>query len=658
MRCPTGLARWGSPYLQTPFYDPFEDRQGTNVHHVDVVLTLLSILCQPIRSRQEFLQSWVDPDQDSHWVWLDSEGEDECGDDQMTVMNLTDDDLLSLIHQIPIANVFRFAFQFRQQDKVDVPTGPLEAGQWLRCFAICRHLLTVFESGLQTYQGPRYKNLAKKFGQLTLHTVCNLSDIWQTPKMERFVDTAMLERLTREYEHVVLEGLSLLIRTRQQRSWHFLSRIPLNGLTPRLRFQLWLRWHSEIIGEPIELDHLDSFNQESTFHADSFWNLLSTKLIQLPEPDRFVFLVTLAAMASDASASSDDRFLQLVAWELTELGLLNEITRDICFETAKDLLVSIIDHCPPFVSFILERLKQQQILPVDSLAFYKDLPLHQWQPTLKDFQLLRNWLLNETLDSVRHQLAVTVLTRLNWALEDAPKRPFLGTAFHQQTALLLTEIVSVYGRVPVPSAVPVLASNFLSDSVQFLTSFSRSWNSSSLVQWAWHLVLKLRLHILDCFPDHLVWILHHPQNAFRTVRQLKEDPHLLVLRQSPTPFSCFVALSMTNAGHSIPEFCSVGIDLLCTLSFADQHRPVVAILNHLFPLLVTCPDVLYDQGKLLDIIQRLTQADFTYYKRAKNLLATQFPEDVLKMMASLIENTIWKLNGSVVFSFYLIQFLI
>jgi hypothetical protein len=83
------------------------------------------------------------------------------------------------------------------------------------------------------------------------------------------------------------------------------------------------------------------------------------------------------------------------------------------------------------------------------------------------------------------------------------------------------------------------------------------------------------------------------------------------------------------------------------LSIADQHRPVVAILNHLFPLLVTCPDVLYDQGKLLDIFQRLVQADLTYYKRAKNLLTTQFPGDVLKMMASLIEITIWKLNGSV-----------
>ncbi|XP_045024661.1 ectopic P granules protein 5 homolog isoform X2 [Daphnia magna] len=637
VRCPTGLARWGSPYVQTPFYDPFEDRQGTNIHHVDVGLALLSILCQPVRSRQEFLQSWVDPDQDSHWVWLDSEGEDECSGNQTSVMNLTDDDLLSLLNQIPLANVFRFAFRLRNQDEMDVSTGLLEASEWLRAFAICRHLLKMFDSGMKTYQGKRYKNLAKKFGQLILHTVCNLSDFWQEQKA--FV-TSMGERLSREYEHLFLEGISLLIGTRQQRSWQLLSRIPLSGLTPRLRFELWLRWHSEIIGEPIEMDISDSF------HSDSFWNLLNTKLVQLPEPDRFVFLVTLAEMASDGSTSSEDCFLQLVAWELTELGLLNKLTREVCFKTAAELLVTIISRFPPLVSFVLQRLEVQQLIPTASLSLFKDLPLHRWKPTTKDFQLLRNWLLNDALDSVRHQLTVTVLTRLNWTLEDNPKRPFLTTSFHQQTALLLTEVVAVHGRLPVPSAVPVLASNFLADSVQFLASFSRSWNSSSLVQWAWHLALKLRLHTFDCFPDHLMWILHHPQQAFRNVRQLQDDPQLSILRQpQPTPLSCFIALSMTNAGHSVPEFCSVGMDLLYILSIADQHRPVVAFLNHLFPLIVTCPDVLYDQPKLLEIFQRLIQADLTYYKRAKNLLAPQFPGVVLKMMASLIENTIWKLNG-------------
>ena len=286
LRCPTGLAKWGGPYMQTPYYDPFEDLTNQNVHHVDVVLALLSILCQPVRGRQEFLQSWVDPDQDNLWVWLDSEGEDECGD-QTAVMNLSDEDLLFLLNQIPLANVFRFAFQLRQQDDMDVCTGPLQVGQWLRAFAICRHLLRMFESGLATYQGPRYKNLAKKFGQLTLHAICNVSDVWQVQHVENIMDSSMAERLLREYEHVMLEGMSLLIRTRQQRSWQLLSRIPLNRLTPRLRFQLWLLWHSDIIGESIEADSIRS---------DSFWNLLNAKLIQLPEPDRFVFLVTLASM--------------------------------------------------------------------------------------------------------------------------------------------------------------------------------------------------------------------------------------------------------------------------------------------------------------------------------------------------------------------------
>lgn len=636
LRCPVGLARWGSPYVQAPYYDSFEDHNDGNVHHVDVVLALLSTLCQPVRSRQEFLQSWVDPDTDNHWVWLDSEGEDE-GNDQMSVMNLTDDDLLALLNQIPIANVFRFAFMLRQQDQVDVCTVPLQAGQWLRAFAICRHLLKMFETGLATYQGPRYKSLAKKFGQLILHTVCNISDIWQVQHTRKVVDSSMVDRLLREYEYVMLFGISLLIRTRQQRSWQLLSRIPLAGLTPRLRFEIWRQWHSEIIEESIEVN---------TIRADSFWNLLGTKLIQLPEPDWFVFLVTLAAMASDSSTSSDDHFLQLVAWELTELGLLNDITREICFKTAKDLLATIIESYPPFVSFILERLKRQQVLPTISLAFFKDLPLLQWQPVSNDFQILRDWLLNENLDTVHHQLAVTVLTRLNWSLLDNPKRPFLGVAFHQQTALLLAEVVSYHGKLPVPSSVPVVASNFLADSVQFLSSFSRSWNSSSLIQWAWHMAFKLRLHTFDCFPDHLVWMIHHPQRAFRSVRPFQEDPQLLVLRQTPLiPFNCFVALSMTSAGHSVPEFCSIGVDFLSVLSYADQQRAVVAVLHHLFPLLVTCPDVLYDQTKLLDVFQRLIQADLTYYKRAKNLLVSQFPGIVLKMVASLIENTVWKLNG-------------
>lgn len=630
LRCPAGLARWGPPFLQVPSYDLSGDDEEGNIHHIDVVLALLSALCQPVSSRQEFLQNWVDQqDQENHWVWLDSEGEDEEGD----AVNMSDDDLLALLNQIPVANVFRFAFRLRQRDQVDVLARTFQVGQWLRAFALCRHLLTIFETGLRTYQGLRYKNLAKKLGQLVLHTVCNVAEVWKEHWKES-TDNSMKDRLQREYEHVVLEGLTILIRTRQQRSWQLLSRLPLSGLTLRIRLDVWLRWHSDICDEAVELESIQT---------EPFWNLLSSKLVQLPEPDWFVFLVTLSAMASDDSTRTENHFLQLIVWELTELGLINEATQELCFKTIKDLLITLATKHPALVSFVLERLKRQQ--PAAALAFFKELPMSQWRPTGADFQLLRDWLLDGPLDSVRHQLAVTVLTRLNWMLENGVK-PFLGVKIHQEMALLLVEVVIIHSRLPVPSAVPAMASNFLADSVQFLSSFSRSWNSANLVQWAWHVILKLRLHTLDCYPEHLLWMLHHPQKAFRAVRQFQDDPQLQVLRQNVAlPFSCFVALSMTSVGHSLPEFCSTGVDFLSTLSAADQHRPVVAVLHNLFPLLVTSPDILYNQPKLLDVFQRLIQADNSYYKRAKNLLAPQFPGEVLLMVGSLVESTIWKLNG-------------
>ena len=630
LRCPAGLAKWGHPYLQTPYYDLTEDDNEINIHHVDVTLALLSAVCQPITSREQFIRNADGDaqDQDNYWVWLDSEGEDEDGDP----VHLTDEDLLSLLNQVPLTNVFRYMFRIRQQDQVDVSAANLQIGQWLRAFAVCRLKLKIFETGLSTYHGQRFKNSSKKIGQLILHTCCNVSEIWLQQQPGRFIDRAMMERLSREYEHVMVEGLCLLIRTRL---WLFISRFSVSGMTPRILFSTWMRWHSEIIdGESVNIDSIRS---------KPFWTLLCSKLAQLPEPDFFVFLSTLSAMASNGRTVVDIHFLQLIVWELTEIGMLSEITQDQCFKTVKDLFFPLVTDHPQVVSFILERIEEEP--PIVALTFFRDVPLSRWCPSNRDFEQLRNWLVNRPLDSLHHQISVTICTRLNYDLENGMK-PFIGTSLHQKMALLLVEVVNMHGRLSVPSVVPVLASNFITDSVQFLSSFSRSWNSFSLIQWAWHLVLKLRLHLFDSYPAHLFWMLHNPHRAFRNVRQYQEDPLLSILRQSTTPFACYVALSMTNLSHSPPDFCSKGIDLLVTLSeAADQYRSTLTVFHHLFILLVSCPDVLYDQTKVLDVFQRLVQADLTYYKRAKSLLIQQFPGPVLRLVASLMETTIWKLNG-------------
>lgn len=142
------------------------------------MVSLLDIVCRPIANRKEFLRSWIDPDQSDLWVWLDSDGDDEDADPE-AIIELNDDDLFSLLNQIPVANVFRFIFRLKRRDGIDVLNdAALQPVDWLRAFAVCGHLLRIFESGLRTYHTQRYRNLSKKLGQLVLHTVCNVSYMW------------------------------------------------------------------------------------------------------------------------------------------------------------------------------------------------------------------------------------------------------------------------------------------------------------------------------------------------------------------------------------------------------------------------------------------------------------------------------------------------
>jgi len=45
------------------------------------------------------------------------------------------------------------------------------------------------------------------------------------------------------------------------------------------------------------------------------------------------------------------------------------------------------------------------------------LPLHQWQPTDADVEILRRWLISSELKSVENHLARLIIDRMNWGLD-------------------------------------------------------------------------------------------------------------------------------------------------------------------------------------------------------------------------------------------------
>ena len=156
--------------------------------------------------------------------------------------------------------------------------------------------------------------------------------------------------------------------------------------------------------------------------------------------------------------------------------------------------------------------------------------------------------------------------------------PFLGRHTHRLTSLILAECVACHCHASASSSskASILIPNVVSDSVQLLSNMIlRSWNSVQLGQWAWHLAHKLRLHLLDAYPRHQAAVLGDPARAFQLVPDIDADPSLAILRRGITAretLSCYVALSASSLGHSVPILCARGIPILADLAHQVRHH--------------------------------------------------------------------------------------
>ena len=78
-----------------------------------------------------------------------------------------------------------------------------------------------------------------------------------------------------------------------------------------------------------------------------------------------------------------------------------------------------------------------------ALGLLRELPLDRWQPVSRDADVLRDWMVRHPLSSTQHQLAVTLLSALNWGRDEERGRPYVGRWMHRRAALILVEAVKV-----------------------------------------------------------------------------------------------------------------------------------------------------------------------------------------------------------------------
>lgn len=105
-RCPSGVGSWASSFIQTPLdinaqMSPFANYQ---INHI---LTVLAAILSPVKEREKFLEDIAQNKEvatEALWVMVDSDGEE---DEESSGTSLRENDLVALLNQLPLDNLFR-----------------------------------------------------------------------------------------------------------------------------------------------------------------------------------------------------------------------------------------------------------------------------------------------------------------------------------------------------------------------------------------------------------------------------------------------------------------------------------------------------------------------------------------------------------------------
>ncbi|XP_063226634.1 ectopic P granules protein 5 homolog [Bacillus rossius redtenbacheri] len=647
LRCPAGVASWAAGLVQVPAPPPLSQQHGASVfadHRLGHMLAVLATLLMPVREREKFLQQvhmgTQDSDDDSFWVLVDSDGEEDEETSKSGCTLLKENDLVAILNQIPIDSLFRHVLLVDRRDDRDVyDDGLVTESHVLRLFAFASVLVRVLGRGLQTYGIPRYRQFAKRLGRLIRHAVQYVSDQWLSLRNSgHVVDGAMLRRLQVEYDAFLLRATQGIFSSQRLGAWQFLAVIPYNLVSINALWRLFYTLHKD----GAEKECLPDDAAPDTGWEELVWSCelrqqFEEKLAAMPEAESFYLLTTFANMAL-ARGNADEDFIRVVTLDLFQTGFLSSATQESCSKSARMLLVSITTRHPHLLSDILGKLKENiQLAGKLSLYLFRELPLRLWVPRDQDLDTLSAWLLESPLASTESGLARLVLASLDWGCDG--HRLVLPLRLHRRVALLVVRAALQF--------VPDTSGNALfSEGVKQVSSYATSMlyaQSSEQVfsAWAWEMISRLRLHVLDQ-PDHVVWTtMASPSEAMRDVPDMDSSSELEVLAEgvrNKQPIACYAAVLMSTWGHSIPLICTKGLNQLQLLLCFYKYDAVLGVLHRIVPLFLCCEESLLGCDRFLSVLISLLTADKTYMKMAKSLIVQEFPGAVLLRLGQLVES--------------------
>ncbi|KAG7318270.1 hypothetical protein KOW79_018025 [Hemibagrus wyckioides] len=649
--CPSGIRKWAVPFLQIKVLD-----NPSGVYHF---MQALAILMSPVRDRADLMCHMKPSDIKSNtsysgpptslWTLVD-EGGEEDEDPETSWLLLSEDDLIALLSQLPFDELFKHLLGM--SSKGNYQPQATTSQKMMKIFAFASSLIELLAVGLQTYNRACYRQFVKRIGHIIRMTLCYVSDHWaQYVSLTGVSRTTMqeqsfsMEKLQVEFDHLFLRAVLHVLKAKRLGIWLFMSEMPYGTLSSAM---LWKIFYIMQCAEMDGLDRLGcSLNVESCIqslqepgHQERFEAWLS----EINSSDGICLLTAFAHMAQPRRTDADPEFVRTIVLEIYKVSYVSVATREIFSKVGRELLAAIATAHPDVISILLERLKETiDKVGMVSLYLFKELPLHLWSPCEDEVGVIRGWLLDYSLSAVENKLACIILEGLNWGFQPTGCL-VLPAALHGEVALL---VVEAYQKYLTDKPYAGIISEGLKQ-MSYLANIMRLGYTpeTSFNQWAWDLVLRLKLHTSERNPQGAWCPL--PSADVPNVPEVTDSPTMhpvLKAIKAGIPIGCFLALDMSTIGHSLEKFCSDGIPLLKTLVQSRHLKAATHVLDNILPMAYHCPFYLLKNEQFLSCIQLFLQLDSgtpqgvtqqVTLKVAQHLIGTSSCENI-KLLNSVIQ---------------------
>ncbi|XP_063814425.1 ectopic P granules protein 5 homolog [Pseudophryne corroboree] len=602
LRCPAGINKWAIPFVQV--------RVLHNPAGVFHFMQQLAVLMCPVRNRADFLchmkpnerKGSVSGKESGNWTLVD-EGGEEDEDPETSWMLLSEDDLISLLGQFPFHDLFKNVLGFNSRgDYLPEKTTPQEM---MKLFAFANSLVELLALGLETFNRARYRQFVKRIGCIIRMTLCYLSDHWamylsSNRDGDKGSEIYSLGKLQAVYDELFLTAVLNVLKAKRLGIWLFMSEMPFGTLSNVMLWNIfYLLHHAESENVEDLYSTLDTATCKSTLNdpvnREKFEQYFST----MNSSEGICLLTTFAQMAQTKQMDVDEELVKSIALEIYEVSYVSLSTREAFSKVGRELLATITSAHSDIISVLLQRVRETiEKVGMVSLYLFKELPLHRWRPSSSEISIIREWLINYNLSDVENKLACVILEGLNWGFDET-NTLHLDHAVHVEVALMVLE---AYQKFISDKPYTGLISESIKQ-VSYLASIVRTGQTPEACfnQWAWDLVLRLKLHrndrreqLCDAVPDLTEANILHP---------------VLKAVKSGVPIGCYIGLAAASVGHSVDKFCVEGVTLVGELVQAKHLRAVVHILDKVLPMFYPCQSYLLKNELFLSYIHLFLQLD-------------------------------------------------